>query len=349
MKKRRVQLFSLILFVVFLFSGCEFFAEDTPVQKAEGILSVHIIDVGQADSILLQCNGENLLIDAGNNDDNILVYDYLQKQGVKTLQYAVGTHAHEDHIGGLDYIIEKFTVETLLLPMQEQQTKTYQDVLDAADKKQLSVTRAKSGDSFSLGNCKVEVFGPVREDYKDLNDSSIVLKVTNGENAFLFTGDLSRDGEADIIEQAYDLRADVLKVGHHGSESSSSYVFLREIMPKYAVLSVGENNDYGHPHESVMSRLNDVGAAVYRTDTQGSILIESDGETISFYTQQDIPPVDSTREPAEENSVYIGNINSKKLHVETCSGLPSEANRVYFASREEALANGYTPCGNCNP
>lgn len=350
MKKRVI---CMLLGLMLLLGGCEFGAQerDTPgtvgtAGTAEDGLTVHFIDVGQADSALLQCGGQNMLIDGGNVEDSSLVVSYLEDQGVEYLDYVVCTHAHEDHVGGLSGPLNTCTVGTVFSPVTEYSSKAFSDFVKYTRQQGLELTVPSPGDAFTLGGAQVTVLGPT-EDYEDTNNTSIILRVDYGETSFLFTGDMEREAEEDLLEAGCDLDATVLKVGHHGSSTSSSYVFLREVMPEFAVISVGKNNSYGHPHEEVMSRLYDAQVTVYRTDEQGTVVASSDGTTVSFTTEKDAAPT-AGRDEAE-SSGYIGNLNSHVFHRESCSGLPAEKNQVYFDSREAAVAAGYTPCGRCDP
>ena len=245
-------------------------------------LLVHFIDVGQADSILVQNDGENMLIDGGNVADSSLIVSYLRDYNVKTIDYLVCTHAHEDHGGGLNAAVRNFDIETIFAPKTGSDAKFYQKLLDGIYAKGLEITTPEAGYSFTLGDASVQVLGPITESSDDKNNTSIVLKLVDGENSFLFTGDAEREEEQDILNAGYDLSADVLKVGHHGSNSSTTYPFLREVMPSYAVISVGKDNSYGHPTEEVLSRLRDAEAEVHRTDLQGHIVAKSDKQNITF-------------------------------------------------------------------
>lgn len=346
----------LLLGLLLLLGGCgvDLSGPDAPdmpdteetATAAEGGLTVHFIDVGQADSALLQCGGQSMLIDGGNVEDSSLVVSYLQGRGVEYLDYVVCTHAHEDHVGGLSGPLNTCTVGQVFAPVTEYDSTAFSNFVKYTQQQGLEITVPSPGDTFPLGSAQVTVLGP-REDYEDTNNTSIVLRVDYGETSFLFTGDMERDAEEDLLEAGCDLDATVLKVGHHGSSTSSSYVFLRDVMPEYAVISVGKNNSYGHPHEEVMSRLYDAQVTVYRTDEQGTVVAFSDGTAVSFTTEKDAAPT-AGRDEAE-SSVYIGNRNSQVFHRENCSGLPAEKNQVYFDSREAALAAGYMPCGRCNP
>ena len=193
------------------------------------------------------------------------------------------------------------------------------------------------------------MLGPRRE-HENMNDRSLVLRVDYGDTSFLFTGDCEREGEQALLEDGCALSVDVLKVGHHGSGNSTSYPFLREVMPQYAVISVGSDNDYGHPAESTLSRLQDAGVDVWRTDLQGTILAVSDGKTITLTAEKQTPEAPAPAESgAGVEERYIGNRNSKVFHLPACGGLPAEKNRVVFVTREEAVAEGYRPCGSCKP
>lgn len=312
-------------------------------------LEVHYIDVGQADSALVLCDSKAMLIDGGNAEDSDLIAAYLKKENVSVLDYIVCTHAHEDHCGGLSGALSVVTVENVLAPQTETDTEVYQNFKDKTAAQGLTIQHPSAGDSFTLGSSNVQIVGPITEDADDPNNTSIVMKLTYGDTSFLFTGDAERDEEQAILSAGYDISADVLKVGHHGSDSSTSYIWLREIMPKYAVISVGKGNSYGHPTEEVLSRLRDAGAQVFRTDLQGDIIAVSDGTDITITTEKNesIQTNETATEPEEGG--YIGNKNTKKFHRPDCRTLPAEKNQVPLSSREEAISMGYEPCGNCLP
>ena len=321
----------------------------------DSTFEVHYLDVGQGDCSLILCDGHAMLIDGGEASESSKVYAYLKAHGVNHLDYLVATHAHSDHIGGLSGALNYATVDTAFCPVTEYDSKTFSSLVKYLGNQGLSITVPSAGESFMLGSAYVQVLGP-QGTYDDPNDMSIVLKVTYGETSFLFTGDAERTAEADILDAGYDLSATVLKVGHHGSDTSTSYPFLREIMPEYAVIQVGEDNSYGHPAEDTLSRLRDADVKVYRNDLQGNIICTSDGKTVSFTivkneSVQTNPTVVVTPEADEVDDVgeYIGNKNSKKFHLPTCKNLPAEKNRIYFDSRKAAVDAGQSPCGNCKP
>jgi competence protein ComEC len=245
-------------------------------------LLVHFIDVGQADSILIQNGDHAMLIDAGNNDDADLVTQYLQKQGVKKIEYLIGTHPHEDHIGGMDGVINAFPIAQVILPHVTHTTKTFSDMVTAMKNKGYQATKPVVGDRYSLGDASFVILAPTAPEYEGLNNYSVVIKLSYGNTSFLFAGDAEKESEEEMIATGLDLSANLLKLGHHGSRSSTSAAFLQKVHPQYAVISVGKGNDYGHPHQETMKRLQSNGALVYRTDESGTIIATSDGQRITF-------------------------------------------------------------------
>ena len=352
----RAAVLGFLIALVLLFSGCAEAANESGTSgssyapPASGELKITFLDVGQADCTLLESGGQTMLIDAGNRGDADLIIQYLDNLGTTRLDYVVFTHPHEDHIGSGSRLVNAFEVGTAYMGAEEFDSGVYRKLIEDLAEQKVNVVHPRPGDQILLGECPVEFLGPVK-DYEDVNDDSIVLKVTHGENRFLFTGDAGSEAEKDMISYGYDLKADLLKTGHHGSATSSSYLFLREVNPKYAVIMCETGNDYGHPHEETLSRLRDVGATVYRTDRMGTVTVVSDGKEIVF----SVPGIESDREHGTDEggrgeiTSYIGNRNSKKFHLPDCSNLPAEQNRVYFQTRKQAVDEGYAPCGNCNP
>lgn len=247
----------------------------------ENTLNVYFIDVGQADSILLENKGHYMLIDAGNNEDGPKLVNYFNEQDIKEFDYVVGTHAHEDHIGGMDDIIKNFKIDNFYMPDAITTTKTFEDVLDALEETNVIFQTPKVNQTFNLQDTTITTLS-VTADEKNLNDTSIVLKVKHGTNTFLFMGDASTKIEKNLLNK--DIKSDVLKIGHHGSRYSTSLEFLKKVSPEYAVISVGENNTYKHPHEEILKRLEEQNIQIYRTDKQGTILAKSNGSIITFST-----------------------------------------------------------------
>ena len=343
------KLLALLLALGILLCGCDVAVVPAPqpsLSDSEGTLSVHYIDVGQADAILLETEGKFMLIDGGNKDDSQLVVSYLEQQGVTELEAVVCTHAHEDHVGGLPAVLAVYPTKAVYAPTKTYSSKIFDSFLYYVDQQGLDVTIPSPGQLLTLGDMIITFVGPVQS-YAEPNDTSIVLSAFFDDIRFIFTGDMEVAAENDMLDywgEQMDWDSTVLKVGHHGSSTSSGYRFLYEIDPEYAIVSVGEDNSYGHPHEEVVSRYADAGIPLFRTDELGHIVVTADGSDVQITWQnQSGQPGDV--EQAE--ITYIGNKNSKKLHLPSCSNLPSEGNRVEFDDYNEAIAAGYAPCGNC--
>ncbi|MGI6402775.1 MAG: ComEC/Rec2 family competence protein [Oscillospiraceae bacterium] len=253
-------------------------------------LEVHFLDVGQAESILILAPEKTVLIDAGENDQGDLVVRYLKEQGVSSIDLLIGTHPHSDHIGGMDVVLSKMPVETVILPMLPDElipsTVTFTDLLKAIDEAGLEITPALPGDRYDLGGgALLAILGPL-QDYDNLNSMSVVSRISFGSTSFLFTGDMEKDAERDLVKQEVPLASTVLSVGHHGSKTSSRQDFLEAVQPKLAVISCGLDNSYGHPHREVMERLDALGIRVLRTDLDGTVVLTSDGKTIEMEVAQ---------------------------------------------------------------
>lgn len=326
---------------------------------------IRFIDVGQADAALVECDGHYMLIDGGNKADASKIYSILQSGKVEKLDIVVGTHAHEDHIGGLPGAFSYTTADLTLSPVTAYNTDAFEDFAKYANKNGGGIVVPNVGDTYPLGSATVSILGV--NSTTDTNDSSIILKIEYGKTSFLFTGDAERDAEQAVLNSGADLSATVLKVGHHGSADSTSYRFLREIMPEYAIISVGKDNVYGHPTEEALSRLRDADVKVYRTDQQGDIVCNSDGITVTVSVERN--PDAATVATSEKNAVttkveepkvpvasgqhsYVLNTNTKKFHSSNCSSVKKmkDENKSFFTGpREEVIAMGYVPCGRCNP
>lgn len=333
--------------------------QNKPTEESS-TFTIHYLDVGQGDAALILCDGKSMLVDGGGAYASDIIYTCLKKQGITHLDCIVCSHADEDHVGGLSGALSAVSASAVYAPETEADTKAYQNFKKKVQEQGLEIQHPKHGSSFTLGSSTVEVLGPISENTSERNNTSIVLKVRYGETSFLFTGDAEFDEEHDILEQGYDLSADVLKVSHHGSAGATSYRFLREVLPDYAVISVDKDNAYGHPTEEVLSKLRDADVQVYRTDLQGDIIATSDGKNVTITPSKNAdmdtltiekPAVSMPQTGENQSSTerYIGNQNSKKFHLPTCHTLPAEHNRVYFSTRDEAIQEGYTPCQNCSP
>lgn len=331
---------------------------------SEHSFAVHYIDVGQGDAALVVCDDKTMLIDGGKPRASSIIYTYLKNLNIDYLDYIVASHADDDHIGGLSASLAKMKVGNVLAPETEADTRSYESLKNKIAEQGLKITHPKPGESLDFGSSKIEFYGPITESESDRNNGSIVMKIIYGDTSFLFTGDAEREEEQEILNAGYDLSSTILKVGHHGSKNSTTYPFLREVMPKYAVISVGDNN-YGHPTEDVLSRLRDADVKVYRTDMQGDIIATSDGKTVTITTKKNenaqTNPTEnekSTTAQSSEKAVnqeigeYIGNANTKKFHYPECGAVSQmkKKNKVYLnCTRDEAIRDGYTPCMRCNP
>lgn len=340
----------------------------TESTNINGQLKVHFIDVGQADCILLQQGNENMLIDAGNNDDEQTIKNYLQSVGVNQFQYVIGTHPHEDHIGSMDYIINSFKVGKIYFPKATATTKTFENLVNAVKSKGMQFTAPTPGEIFNLGQAKCTILAPNGSSYEDLNNYSIVVKVEFGNNSFLFTGDAEDISEKEIMAKGYNLKADVLKVGHHGSDSSTTREFLNAVNPKYALISVGKGNDYGHPATDTIQKLHAKGINIYRTDESGTIVATSDGTNITFNTNPSTTTVggsaiadNNTQSKVSNNTVsksissaqgtqdksttvWVSKNGGKVYHFEQgCSGMKNPIQMTL----EEAQGKELRPCKKC--
>ena len=320
------------------------------VDTVEAPFEMHFIDVGQALSVLVECDGQYMLYDGGNVDDGSLIVSYLQSQGVEQLEYVFCSHAHEDHVGGLAAALAYFPAYHVYSPVTEASTKCFKDFVKYTQQQGLQVEVPAVGTTWPLGGATVTMVGPVAQ-YSDTNDTSIVLRIEYGSTSFLLTGDMEKTAETDLVNSGVNLRADVLQVGHHGSSTSTGYLFLNSVLPEMAVISCGVNNKYGHPHEETLSILRDAGVDVYRTDLQGTITIGSDGQNYTVGTEHFAEDAQLNHtDPAASSTAqqaYIGNVNSKKFHLPSCSNLPAEKNQILFSSYDEAVEAGYTPCSSC--
>jgi len=268
-----------------------------------GDMKIHYIDVGQGDSELIQVDGKNILIDAGTSDLKSL--NYLKTLGITTLDYVIVTHPHEDHLGSMDDVIKAFDIGTFYSPKITTTTKAYENMINALKSKSLKLTVPKVGDTLTIGKATLTFLAPNSETYEDLNNYSIVCKLKYGNNSFIFDGDAEDVSESEILAKQLDIQADVLKVGHHGSNSSTTQAFLDKVNPKYAIIEVGKDNDYGHPTSSTLDKLNAKGIKTFRTDLNGTIIATSNGTDITFNTN----PVD--------NSVNIAGIVPSKTETAT--------------------------------
>jgi len=352
-------------------------AEETPLPEIEPILAeevilpdlvVHVLDVGQADSILIQLpNRQAMLIDGGNDGDESAITNYMGSLNITAIDYLVATHPHADHIGGLPAIIDSMDIGEIYMPRISHNTRTFERLLNSIDNKGLQINTAKAGLSIlSESDLRIDVIAPVKDTYNDINEYSAVVKIIYGDTAFLFMGDAGTSSEGQIIA---DVSADVLKVGHHGSRSSTSQAFLTKVAPIYAVISAGMDNSYGHPTDEILSRLNDANVGVYRTDLQGTVVFTSDGSKVTANKEPSpykaptplpapepvpaaAPSPTAKQEAANQGPgndvvmVWLSATGSKYHRINNCGSMnPDKATQVPL----ELAKNSYEPCGKCNP
>lgn len=302
--------------------------------------------------------GTRCSLTGGNADDSNLVYSVLQRETEGHLDYVIGTHAHEDHIGGLSGAFEADTADVTFCPVTEYDSKAFRNFKARADERGGGITVPAVGDTFTLGEAPVTVVA-VNSVPEDTNNTSIVIRIVYGDTSFLFTGDAEQETEEKILESDQDIESTVLKVGHHGSSTSTSQAFLDAVNPTYAVISCGKDNSYGHPHSETLTKLASAGVEVFRTDELGDIYCTSDGSEVTFSYgkyHKDIETysaeVEESQQPDTVAETYILNTNSLKFHRPDCSSASqiSDANREeYTGTREELIEQGYTPCGYCKP
>lgn len=260
-----------------------------PPVTAEGELEIHFIDVENADCIFVRQQDKTLLIDAGESTTFDRVERYLEDYGVDHLDLVIATHPHADHIGGMPSVLERFSVGEFIMSFMPEDatptTRTYIRMLELLDEKEIPVREAKVGDIYELGTARLQILGPI-EETDEKNDMSVITRLTFGDRAFLFTGDAESGVEKQLVNSGYPLSADVLKLGHHGSKTSSSSLFLKAVSPQCVIATCGAENDYGHPHREVLQRLESMGITLYRADVSGNIVITSDGETFKVSTEK---------------------------------------------------------------
>lgn len=278
------RFFTAILAFIFIlsFSGCFEVGVDNRIDKQ---LMVSVLDVGQGDAILVKTpKGKFILVDSGPNAQREEFGKKLKKNGVDRFEVVIATHPHEDHIGNMDDIFKNFDVSNIYMPKVVTTTKTFQNMMNEIKNKNLKIKTAKAGIKFNLDGVDFEFLAPNSDSYESLNNYSVVIKVTYGKNKFLLMGDAEKLSEEEIINKGFDVSADVIKIGHHGSYTATSEKLIKKVNPAVAVLSLGKDNPFGHPHKETMNLLNKYNLKIMRTDYHGDVNFYSDGESIKYNT-----------------------------------------------------------------
>ena len=374
--KRRFILLIIALLCVLTFTGCGENSKAAPVtQSAEsqqplpvdsgssGELKVSYLDVGQGDSIFLELpDSKTMLIDAGNPENASFVSAYIRSAGYSKIDYVVATHPHDDHIGGLPEVVKAFEIGAIYMPKVGSNTASFEKLLTEIERKGYKITTARAGvNILQDGILRIDILAPVKDSYRDLNNYSAVIKLVYGSTSFIFMGDAEKLSERQITA---DVNSDVLKVGHHGSDYSSGSSFIKKVSPRFAVISVGKDNDYGHPSSKTLTALAKNKVTTYRTDLEGTIVFRSDGAAITEETDSNrelesesepIPGAPAAAPAGLMNSpkqsemisdqvVYITKTGSK-YHREDCPYLSESKISIPLS---EAKLN-YEPCGKCDP
>lgn len=343
-----LKLTSIFLAASMLFL-CSCAARPEPVQS-DSEVRVTVLDVGQGDSIFIELpDNRCMLIDSGESEYGDTVADYISSAGYKKIDYLVATHPHADHIGGMKKAVTSFDTGKIYMPRASADTKTFEKLLKAIDDKGLKINTAKAGVSIlAEDNLSIDIIAPNSESYEELNNYSAVIKLTYGKVKFLFMGDAEKESEGEITA---DVSADFVKVGHHGSKTSSGEEFVSRVGARVAAVSVAEENDYNLPNEATLSRWRQSGAEVMMTKDKGNIVAETDGESLTV-NGQGIALSDSPAASQAQSSQLIINKSTKKIHTLQCPLAKdiSEKNKDYTTLTVTRLKEqGYTACKSCNP
>lgn len=337
---KKVCLFLLVLFISFSLTACSVSTNTEPVIT-EAALKVHFVDVGQGDCIFIELPEQKcMLIDCGEYEYAALVTDYIKNLGYASIDYVVATHPHTDHMGGMSQILSKFKIHNFYMPEAVHSTDEFNKMLDAVEKSGCNAEYASSGKNiFEYNDTKAEFLAPRGKSHIDLNNASAIVKLVYKDSSFIFMGDAEGTSEEKIIASGFDVRADVLKCGHHGSSSSTTERFLNRVNPKYAVITSGKGNSYGHPHIETIALLEHYGIECYRTDELGTVIISTDGKN---YALKNI------KTKVSNNTEYkiFRTKKGKRYHRDGCDSL---SYTKIPTTVEEAQKMGLTPCKACKP
>ena len=341
MRKVGFLLMLLTCLLLFGITYIKIYAED----NVKGGITVTMLDVSQGESFLIQVNDKAILLDTGEKK----YYEFLKRQleyyKISKIDLLIISHMDTDHMGAATLVIQDFDIDAVFIPHTPGESNEYNKLVNLIEKRNIRVKYAEARKYYSVGeNCLLSVLSV--DMVEETNDSSIVMKISYLNNSFLFTGDASASVLNGIMEEGYDISADVLKVPHHGSDSSSPILFLKNVNARIALISVGRDNIYGHPTENVIRRLKNLNCDIYRTDIDGTVIVKGDGDTIGVSCEK-IVDWDAEERLKVESGPIIGNINSKVYHNEDCMSLPADYNRIFFLKPEDAEESGYRPCSMC--
>ena len=334
---------------------------------------VHVLDVGQGLSVLVESQGHYMLYDGGDRNKSSFVVSYLKEEKVNSLDYVIASHYDADHLNGVVGALNVFPTKQVFSPDYTTDTKVFNSFHSVIDTKDISRKQPKVGATYSLGDASFQILSPSGDDYSDPNNYSIGIRITDGDCSFLITGDAESDSEKEICKSKLELESDVYVMGHHGSGTSTSWELLQKVTPEYAVLSCGTGNTYGHPHIESMEKLQDMDIQLLRTDKQGTVIASTDGSSITWNVspcndysagdKKDMPAQPQKQTTQKQSSIgisdktavsreYILNTSTKKIHYPDCKSVKqmSEKNKKSTTqNRDSLISQGYSPCGNCRP
>ncbi len=342
---------------------------------------IHVLDVGQGLSVLVESQGHYMLYDGGDRTKSSYVVSYLQGQGISSLDYVIASHYDSDHLNGVVGALNVFPAGQVFSPDYTADTRVYNSFQSILKSKKLKKNQPAVGNQYHLGDATFQILSPSGTDYSDVNNYSIAIRIQDGDTSFLITGDAEAESESEICRTGLELDSDVYVMGHHGSDSSTTWELLQKVNPEYAILSCGAGNSYGHPHAESMEKLQTMDIQLLRTDKQGTIIASTDGSSITWNVSpcNDYTPGDPDDKPAQPQTsktastqtaggssagnssssqsipvttTYILNTSTKKIHYPDCKSVKQmkETNKkTTTESRESLISQGYTPCGNCKP
>lgn len=334
---------------------------------------IHVLDVGQGLSVLVESRGHYMLYDGGDRDKSSFVVSYLKEEKVNSLDYVIASHYDADHLNGVVGALNVFPVKQVFSPDYAADTRVFNSFQSVIETKAIDRKQPQVGTTYQLGDASFQILSPTGDKYSDPNNYSIGIRITDGDSSFLITGDAESDSEKEMCKTNLELESDVYIMGHHGSGTSTSWELLQKATPEYAILSCGTGNTYGHPHIESMEKLQDMEIQLLRTDKQGTIIASTDGTSITWntdpcndYSAGDIndKPIQPQKQGTEKQSSnvtanqvtigteYILNTSTKKIHYPDCNSvkqMKEKNKKTTTESRDSLIAQGYSPCGNCRP